>query len=297
MTAQIRLLRTLNESSTPYVDPLARLDWESVDTDAWWLPPAALSLADVPAFEALPRAARQRLSHYEFAYLLETGLWLESLFIERFGAALNRTGDAALRARYLHEIREEAGHSLMFLELFGRSGVRIPGAAHPRSSAATWLGRHVPVSGALFWALVVIGEELGDRLTRMVPGGVEEATLSAVVYHMARLHMRDEARHIAHTRAECAEATRRLPAWRRAMLSPLVAAALDAFARRLYYPPPALYAYAGLPRGVDWRRLARGNATRREFMSRATAPTVQFLRSIGWRVGSGEEERPCRSRP
>ena len=35
------------------------------------------------------------------------------------------------------EIREEAGHSLMFLELFQRSGVRIPREAHPRSGFAT----------------------------------------------------------------------------------------------------------------------------------------------------------------
>jgi len=285
VSAQARLLKTLNDSSTPYVDPLARLRWESVDTDAWWLPPAALSLAGVAAFETLPPAARRRLSHYEFAYLLETGLWLESLFIERFGAALNRTRDAALRARYLHEIREEAGHSLMFLELFGRSGVQIPDAAHPRSAVATRLGRLVPAPGALFWTLVVIGEECGDRLTRMVPAGVEEVTLSAVVYHMARLHVRDEARHIAHTRAECAAATRRLPAWRRALLSPLVAAALDVLAQRLYYPRRALYACAGLPREVDWRALARANPARREFVAQATASTVEFLRSVGWRIG------------
>jgi hypothetical protein len=286
VTARLRLLQTLNASSTPYVDPLARLDWASVDTDAWWLPPAALSLAGVAAFEALPLAQRQRLSHCEFAYLIETGLWLESLFIARFGAALDRARDPALRARYLHEIREEAGHSLMFLELFQRSGVRVPAAAHPRSAAATWVGRLLPAPGALFWTLVVIGEELGDRLTRTVPAGVEDETLSAVVYHMARLHVRDEARHIAHPRAECAEATRRLPAWRRAMLSPLVGAALGAMAERVYYPPGALYAWAGLPSDTDWRSLARANPVRRRLVAQSTRPTGEFLRAIGWRIRS-----------
>ena len=286
MTAELRLLRTLNASSTPYVDPLERLDWASVDTDAWWLPPAALSLAGVAAFEVLPLRLRQRLSHCEFAFLIETGLWLEGLFIERFGAALDRAADPALRARYLHEIREEAGHSLMFLELFRRSGVRVPAAAHPRSAAATWLGRLLPAPGALFWTFVVIGEEFGDRLTRMVPSGVEEETLSAVVYHMARLHVRDEARHIAHTRAECVEATRRLPAWRRAMLSPFVAVALGAMAQRVYYPPSALYAWAGLPPDTDWSSLARANPVRRRLVAQSTQPTVEFLRAAGWRVGS-----------
>ena len=174
----------------------------------------------------------------------------------------------------------------MFLELFQRSGVYVPPAAHPRSAAATWIGRLLPAPGALFWTFVVIGEELGDRLTRTVPAGVEEETLSAVVYNMARLHVRDEARHIAHTRAECAEATRRLPAWRRAMLSPLVGAALDTMARRVYYPPGALYDWAGLLPGTDWRSAARANPVRRRLVAKSTQPTVEFLRAAGWRVGS-----------
>jgi hypothetical protein len=286
MTAQARLLKSLNASSAPYVDPLARLHWEHVDTDAWWLPPWALSLAGVGAFEALPLAARRRLSHYEFAYLLETGLWLEAIFIERFGAALNRARDPELRARFLHEIREEAGHSLMFIELLGRSGVQIPPEAHPRQAAATLVGRLVPMSGPVFWTLTVIGEELGDRLNRMVPRGIEDATVSAVVYHMARLHARDEARHIAHTRAECAAATRKLAPWRRVVLARLVGIALDRFADRLYYPPAALYAAAGLPQGVDWRGLARANPERRALVAEATKPTLDFLRSVGWRIRS-----------
>lgn len=278
------LLRRLNVSSTPYLDPLALLQWEHVATDAWWLPPDSVSLAGVAEFERLPLAARQRLSHYEFALVLETGLWLESLFIERFARGSGREADPALRARYLHEIREEAGHSLMFLELLGRSGVRIPPAARPRSPLATALGRLLPFSGALFWTLTVIGEEFGDRLTRTIPRGAEDATLSAVVYHMARLHVRDEARHIAHTRAACAEATARLPGWRRAALSPLVQQAFAGYADRLYYPPRALYLCAGLPPELDWRHLARASAVRRSFVAQATQPTREFLRGLGWRL-------------
>lgn len=284
MSVQPDLIERLNASSAPYVDPLATLRWESVDTDAWWLPPAALSLAGVAGFEALPLAARRRLSHFEFAYLLEAGLWLESMFIQQLAGGVDRERDPEMRRYYLHEIREEAGHSLMFLELLGRAGVRVPAAAHPRSPAGSALGRLLPFGGALFWTITVIGEELGDRLNRMIPRGVEEVTVSAVVYHMARLHARDEARHIAHTRAVCAAAVGRLAPWRRRLLSPLVAAGLAQHARRLYYPPQALYAGAGLPARVDWRALARANPVRRAFVAEAIAPTAAFLRSIGWRV-------------
>jgi hypothetical protein len=289
-TADI-LVHRLNASSMPYADPLAAVHWEHVATDAWWLPPAALSLAGVPQFERLPLAARRRLSHHEFALVLETGLWLESLFMERFARASEREPDPALRARYLHEVREEAGHSLMFLELLGRSGVRIPAAAHPRSRFATAVGRLLPFPGVLFWTFTVIGEELGDALTRTITRAAEDATVSAVVYHMARLHVREEARHIAHTRAACAAATRRLPRWRRAALSPLVELAFRAFADRLYYPPRALYAGAGLPEEADWRGLAAASPARRAFVARATAPTLDFLRGAGWSVGSSRRDR------
>ena len=45
----------------------------------------------------------------------------------------------------------------------------------------------MPFSSALFWTLTVIGEEFGDRLTRMIPRGVEDATVSAVEIDAARL--------------------------------------------------------------------------------------------------------------
>lgn len=284
MAVSGNLLERLNASSTPYVDPLAALQWEHVATDAWWLPPEALSLAGVAAFERLPERARRRLSHHEFALVLETGLWLESLFMERFARASGAEPDPLLRARYLHEVREEAGHSLMFLELLGRSGVRIPAPAQPRSALATTVGRLLPFRGAVFWSLTVIGEELGDSLTRMIPRSVEQATVSAVVYHMARLHAREEARHIAHTRAACAEAVRRMPGWRRAALSPLIGLAFSGFADRLYYPQRAVYLAAGLPGEVDWRALARANPVRRRCVAQAAAPTLDFLRGLGWSV-------------
>ena len=66
-----------------YDDPLARVDWPSVAHDCWWLPPAALALAGVPEFEALPLDVRRRVSRAEYVHLVEAGLWLESMFMAR----------------------------------------------------------------------------------------------------------------------------------------------------------------------------------------------------------------------
>src|SRR5512146_2802550 len=116
-------MRLAEPSVPPSDSPLERSDWDAVDRECWWLPPDALSLAGVAEFEALPLVTRRRLSHREFAHLTEAGLWLEAVFLQRLAALAWHTRDAALRARYLEEIREEAGHSLIFLELLRRSGV------------------------------------------------------------------------------------------------------------------------------------------------------------------------------
>lgn len=268
----------------PYDDPVLRVDWDAVDRACWWLPPDALSLSGVAQFEALPVAARQQLSHCEYLHLLQTGLWLEALFVERLARLAYRTDDLDRRAGYLREIREEAGHSLMFVELIRRSGLAIRSARGLAVGAGHALGRLVPAGSALFWALVVAGEELPNRLNHRLLRGVEDATLSRVVYRVAEIHVRDEALHAALARASCEERTRRLPAWRRALLSRVLAPAMRAFAQHLHYPPLVIYASAGLHPPARWRAVARRNPVRRALAGETLAPTLAFLRRVGWRV-------------
>jgi hypothetical protein len=287
------LVHSLNVDSLPYRDPLGKLNWEGVARDAWWLPPEALSLAGVPAFERLPLAERQRLSHYEFAHLLETGLWLESLFIARLGRGLDATADPALKSRYLHEIREEAGHSLMFLELMTRSGVSIPDAHTHRPRIARRIGQHAPADGLLFWTTVLAGEELPNRMNAMVRAGVEQSIVSALVYRMVGLHMRDEARHIAYARATVESLAREASPLRKRLASTLLGMVIDQFARYMFYPPPAVYGLAfvaggasGDVRGAEWAALAAASAERRALVGQSLQPTLAFLERLGMRVQS-----------
>jgi hypothetical protein len=283
MTNQTGLLHLLNDASLPYRDPLARLNWEGLDLDTWWLPPHALSLSGVPEFESLPPAARRRVSRFEFVHLLETELWLESVFMRHLSGALEGS-DAAVRSRYLHEIREEAGHSLMFLELMDRSGIRIPDAHRHRPLIPRWVSRHVGIESALFWGLAVIGEELPDKLNRTVRQGNGDAAVSAVVYHMATLRIMDESRHIALARASFTAASRRLGSGQRLLQSYVLSAVLRAFARCLFFPPAIVYQTAGLDRPRTWRQRALSNPERRRQAAQAVKPTFDFLRDQGWRI-------------
>ena len=273
-------------TTAPYEDPVSQIDWGAVDRECWWLPPDALSLSGVAEFEALPVAARRRLSHCEYLHLLQAGLWLEALFVERLALLAHRTADLDRRAGYLREIREEAGHSLMFIELIRRSGIALVPARGVGSRLGHRLGRSIPPGSALFWALVVIGEELPNRLNRRLQHGVEEATISTVVYRMAQIHNRDEATHAAFARAHCEAATSRLSLWRRALLSCVLMPVLDAFAQHVHYPPATIYASAGLHPVAHWRAAARRNPVRRALAHQTLAPTVDFLRRAGWRVPS-----------
>lgn len=265
------------------IDPLVAIDWNAVDHECWWIPPGALSLSSVPEFETQPLAVRRRLSQLEYLHLVETGLWLEAYFIERLARLSATTPTADTRSAFLREIREEAGHSLMFVELLRRSDAELsrPG---PGVDLARWLARRIEPGSALFWAMTTVGEELPARLTRAVEMGPEEVTMSRVVVTMARLHGADEAGHAAYARERCAEATARVPGWKRAALSAVLAAALAAFERHLFYPPAMLYARAGLEPARAWRRRALGNPARRALATRLRAPSVAFLRRIGWKL-------------
>lgn len=269
-----------------YDDPLARLDFTALDRDCWWMPPAALALAGVPAFEALPLALRRRVSHVEYAHLLHAGLWLESLFIARLASLAQRSEDPATRTRLLEEVREEAGHSLMFVELLAHGGFPLRPAPTVVTALVEHAGRILPSDSALFWALVVLGEELPDRLNRLLQRGVEDATLSAIVYRMSRIHTRDEAAHAAYARARCAEAAAACPSVARTLLAPALSLAVTMYARYVYFPPASLYAQAGLDDARRWRSLALANPVRRRQAAAMLRPTVDFLRRSGWPVRS-----------
>lgn len=265
-----------------YEDPVSEIDWTAVDCECWWMPPGSLSLAGVREFEALPLATRRRVSQLEYVHLLQAGLWLESQFIARLASLSHRTQDPARQRQLLREVREEAGHSLMFVELLQRSGFGIDKRRGAGMRLVEALGGLLPTDTALFWALVVVGEELPDRLNRCVRRGVDEATLSAVVYRIAGIHLRDEALHAAYARRQCRSAAAATPRAMRVALAPLLSLAIDLYARYVYFPGADLYARAGLRPAAGWRRVALANPRRRAQVGELLRPTREFLRRCGW---------------
>lgn len=275
-------LKQLSVNSAQYRDPLKNLPWPELSLDECWLPPAALSLVGLAEFERQPEAVRRRLSQYEFVNFIQAGLWLEGIFIERLSKALRHTASHAEYAYNLHQIREEAGHSLMFLKLMEHSGLYLPQNCFQRPWLADFLGRHASTRSTLFWLAVVMGEEIPDRLNRYVR--INGSGVNPLIQQMCRLHVIDEARHIARSRHTLEQKLRSKSTLTRALLAPLVRRLFVQFVRAFYLPSPIVYELAGMSPGQHWRECARRNPARQEFVAHCIGPTLHLLGQHGFKV-------------
>lgn len=281
--AELPLLEQLSTNSSPYSDPLSRLDWDNLDLNRPWLPEEAISLYGLPEYATLPETIRNRLSQFEFTGFIQAGIWLEAIFIERLSKNLKNTQSTQELAYYLHEIREESGHSLMFLKLMEKSGLRLPGIWRNRPFIADFLGRHTPLNSTLFWLAVNIGEEVPDRLNRYIRIQGQEK-VDPVIRQMCTLHIIDEARHIAHARSALELSLAHCSSFERKLLTPIVNILLRQFVRTFYLPNANVYELAGLNPGKQWREMARNNPVRREFILKCLNPALHLLRSHGFSV-------------
>jgi hypothetical protein len=281
--AELSLLEQLSTNSAHYSDPLTRLDWQSLDANRPWLPEEAVSLFGLPEYDELSNTLKVRLSQYEFTGFIQAGIWLEAIFIERLSKNLRHTQSTQELAYYLHEIREESGHSLMFLKLMEKSGLRLPGVWRHRPFVADFLGRHTPLNTTLFWLAVTIGEEVPDRLNRYVRTEGKDK-VDNVIRQMCTLHIIDEARHIAHARSALEASLKHCGTLQRRLLTPVINLLIQQFVRTFYLPSADVYELAGLSHGKQWRELARRNPARRAFILKCLNPTLHMLRSHGFAV-------------
>ncbi|MDD3518772.1 MAG: diiron oxygenase [Chromatiales bacterium] len=288
--AASELLEQLNRNSTPYQDPLVRVDWEALSFDRFWLPEPALSLHGLPEFDRLDLDIRLALSRYEFIHFIEGALWLESLFMERIARAAARPEADLTRASYrLHELREEAGHSLMFLELMRRSRLPLPRTRFRRANLANLIGRHAPFESPLFWIAVLIGEEVPDRMNRLIRKHRDD--ICPTIHDIITLHVMDEARHMAHARETVTGSLDGIPPWLRRVYRPIYRPMMNRvfgqFVEAFYYPPARVYELAGLTPGKRWARRAWDNPQRTAFVRECVSPVLRLLAdnglTLGWR--------------
>lgn len=281
--AATALLKRLSDNSAPYRDPLAQVNWNELGTDSDWLPESALSLYGLPEYDKFSAAVRRRLSQYEFINVMQCGLWLESVFLQRLTRRLHPGLPRAEYEYLLHELREETGHSLMFLEAIETSHLPLPPGVWRAPRLADFIARHAPAAGALFWLAAVIAEDVPDKFNRCLRQYGDR--LHPAVRQICTLHVMDEARHITFARSRLDLLLAKKSALSKALLAATGRLLLRQLAGVFYFPPAVFYELAGLPRGAAWRRLALKNPIRRRFVAQCLAPTLRMLEGSGLRAG------------
>lgn len=274
------VLDRIAEHGRPYADPVAAVDWQAADAARPWLPKSLLVGPD--AGVRLEEAEFMTLSRAEFTRLCAAGLWLEGLLINR----VTETGLLGIETEearvMLQEIREETGHSLMFLEMIDRAGhddrPRLEGI-----SLLTAVAKRLRVESAEFWAMVFIGETVTDAFAvkALKISQAENEPICPVAEQVLSLHHREEAKHIAAARQFLAARISRMSRYRRWAFARTLSRLLDLFLDATMYSSAASLERAGLPNAQGLARALRADPWRRSVAADCAGPAVSLLARDG----------------
>lgn len=273
------VLQHLAELGAEYRDPLTSIDWTAADASRPWLPPEVLSLAGLPAQASMDPTVLNKFSRVEFARLCAAGLWLEGLLISRVmkdGCVTTVPAEARVM---LQEVREEAGHSLMFVEMIDRAGLGgVPLLGDIR--LLSWIAHRLHPESAEFWAMVYIGESVTDSFA-LAALRAENGTICPLAREVLQFHHKDEARHIAAARTLLKSRIGTMSAPRRRLFRLTLRFLLKQFLRATLYPTEASLRAMGIPDPVGAVSAATQSPERQAFAEDCARSAMRFIeRSI-----------------
>jgi len=273
------ILEQLNQHHI-YQDPVKRVNWLRLSLDDYWLPEEALSLYGVSEFMVLPPEQRKAVSQFEYLHLLEANIWLEGLFMERLAqSASYARKNIALLKYHLNELREGAGHSLVFAEIIQRSGLPRVATRFHELHWMNWFTRRTSVDSVAFWLAVMLGQEIPDRVNRVIRQ--HKNIVCPAIFDVATFHTVDEARHISFSRRMVDAGVKDISSNKAVVLRFVLQRMLNQFADAYFYPEPGLYDFAGLVPGRSWANLARKNPHRVQFIRQHLSGVLHNLQQVG----------------
>ena len=263
-----------------YNDPITAIDWQVADAERPWLPKGLLLGPDVQA--AMEDDQFIALSRAEYTRLCAAGLWLEGLLINRVTES-GLMGLEMEEARVmLQEIREETGHSLMFLEMIDRAGhddrPRLEG-----TRLLTAIAKRLRIETPEFWAMVFIGETVTDTfaMKALKLSKPADDAICPVAEQVLALHHREEARHIAAARQFLATRISRMSRHRRWVFARTLRWLLNMFLEATMYPSSESLHRAGVPDADNLVQRLRRDPWRQEMAAACAAPAVSLLTREG----------------
>jgi P-aminobenzoate N-oxygenase AurF len=248
-------------------DPLRQTDWYSTQ------PP------EIRSRVALHRVATAMRIGWEFENVLQRGLLEHVYWMDGREPEL----------RYLmHEIAEECQHMLMFQEFANRSGLDIHGMPRHMKHASRMVVLLSQTFPAAFFMFVLAGEDPVDFIQRKQ---LKEGGSHPAAERIMRIHVTEEARHIAFARHYLRRQVPRLNWFRRRQLAVMSPIIFGTMARLMAFPSPHTARSFGVPR-KDLRRALRSAKGRRLLREVAAGPRkfcvelglARFPYSLLWRL-------------
>lgn len=267
--------RLLRSSARHSYDPEIDIDWSApFDTSLWGMQPEWTSLYGTPLWDGLSDAQQRELSRHEAASIASVGLWFELILMQMMLRDAYDDDPTGAHMHYaLTEVADECRHSTMFGKAIAHMGV--PAYGPPRGVHR--LGRlFAPVvRGPSAYASILVAEEILDVWQRDV---MADERVEPLVRMVARIHVLEEARHMAFAREEVRERVAGMSWLQRQVQARLTAHTCFVVARSLVNPQ--VYASVGIDPRLG-RRTALGNPHYRATMQRMGHGPVRFLREQG----------------
>ncbi|MGZ3456242.1 MAG: AurF N-oxygenase family protein [Polyangiales bacterium] len=275
MASHHALLARLNlQSVKKHHDAYADIAWEPIDpTDPRFERPGGHGLGRTAWYRALPAASRARMGLHLAMTQMRIGIEFESVLMRGLleFASLQPMGSPELRYAF-HEIIEESQHTLMFQEMIARSGLPVRGLSGFEAFGARRVPKLARTFPELFFLHVLGGEAPIDHAqkTELARGDQVHPLLRRVM----RIHVIEEARHIAFAASFLRDRVPRLSPWKMLQLRVATPITLAAMARQMLEPPRWLLDLYAVPNEVrreafrddpvHRRQIADGLSTLRE---------------------------------
>jgi P-aminobenzoate N-oxygenase AurF len=245
--------RLMRSSARLSFNPDTAIDWAApVDIDRYAAPPERLSLYRTPLWDRLSEQQRRELSRQEVASIASAGIWFEAILMQMLIRRVYDRDPSTSRVQYAYtEVGDECRHSVMFARLIGK----LTGSRYRPDRLARVLGKVLKTTsdGPVTFAATLFVEELLDQMQREA---LADDRLEPLTRAVSRIHVTEEARHMAYARAELVAVWDRRSWPSRALCRWVLAFTAYIATTRLI--DPGCYSAVGLdPRAA--RRAARAN--------------------------------------
>lgn len=233
-----RLLRTASRHA---LDPDVEVAWDAAPVPGLlWMPEHRVTLYGTRLWDPMSPEQRVELSKHEVASQCSTGIWFETILMAMLLRHHYAQDQLDAHARItLTEIAEECRHSMMFARFLTTTGCPDYGPGR-RLHRVGRVFKAVANPTVMFAGALLVEETL-DAMQREA---MKDESVQPLIRQVARVHVVEEARHIALARAEVARQVRDLGPVELAVTRVVTAGVAWSVLRALV--SPRVYASVGL---------------------------------------------------